>query len=274
MGGATGAGGAAVATCAPDPAPSAAGGAGGRRATCQSDPPTILICSGTRALPTGGSHHRSAGPADRRREGELLRRAPPGGGAAEHLPPQALMTEGLHGVGPASDPNTTTGGSSILTATQFPQAFGLGESWDPQVTNMVGATAGYEARVYHARGVSPTGRGAGLVMRAAQRRSRARSALGAHRGILRRGSLPDRRAGQELPGRPARHRSQVPAGGVDAEALHGQQQRRHAHDQLVEPGRSQPARVLLGVVRQARCAAARRRDHDRVQPDQRRARPR
>ena len=74
------------------------------------------------------------------------------------------MTEGLHGLALASDPTTTTGNSAILTATQFPQAFGLGESWDPQVTNIVGATAGYEARVYHARGVGPTGRGAGLVV--------------------------------------------------------------------------------------------------------------
>ncbi len=90
----------------------------------------------------------------------------------------------------------------------------------------------------------------------AQRRSRARSALGPHRGILRRRPVPDRRDGQELHHRPARHRPQVPARGVVAEALHGQQQRRHAHDQLVEPRRSQPARVLLCVVRDARCAAA------------------
>ena len=51
------------------------------------------------------------------------------------------------------------------TSTQFPQVFGLGESWDPEVMQIVGATTGYEARVYNARGISDTGRGAGVIMR-------------------------------------------------------------------------------------------------------------
>ena len=49
-------------------------------------------------------------------------------------------------------------------STQFPQVFGLGESWDPAVMKTVGATVGYEARVYNARGVSGTGRGIGVVI--------------------------------------------------------------------------------------------------------------
>ena len=82
-----------------------------------------------------------------------------------NLPASALATEGLHGLATASDPNTTSG-SLVLKSAQFPQAFGLAESWDPEVTKTVGATSGYEARVYNARGVSATGRGTGLVMRA------------------------------------------------------------------------------------------------------------
>jgi beta-glucosidase len=82
-----------------------------------------------------------------------------------NLPPAALATEGLHGIATASDPNATTGGLT-LKSTQFPQAFGLAEAWDPEVMNTVGKTSGYEARVYHARGVSATGRGTGIIMRA------------------------------------------------------------------------------------------------------------
>jgi len=80
------------------------------------------------------------------------------------LPAAALGTEALHGVGIASNPATTMGGF-MPSSTQFPQVFGLGESWDPEVTKIVGATTGYEVRVYNARGVSDTGRGAGVITR-------------------------------------------------------------------------------------------------------------
>ncbi len=49
-------------------------------------------------------------------------------------------TEGLHGLGWAEGGN--------VTATQFPQAFGLGHTWDPELLRQVGAIEGYEARVY------------------------------------------------------------------------------------------------------------------------------
>ena len=162
MGGATGAGGAAVATCAPDPTPSAAGGAGGQ-ATCQSNPADYPYMFWNPCAPLEDRITDLLTQLTVDEKQNLLTPGAPGV-ARLNLPPQALMTEGLHGLALASDPTTATGNSSILTATQFPQAFGLGESWDPQVTNIVGATAGYEARVYHARGVSPTGRGAGLVV--------------------------------------------------------------------------------------------------------------
>ena len=50
------------------------------------------------------------------------------------------FTEGLHGLG------RVRGGS--VTATTFPQAVGLGETWDPEILRQVGAVEGYEARVY------------------------------------------------------------------------------------------------------------------------------
>ena len=53
------------------------------------------------------------------------------------------FTEGLHGLGWARGGN--------LTATQFPQSVGLGETWDPELLRQVGAVEGYEARVYFQR---------------------------------------------------------------------------------------------------------------------------
>jgi beta-glucosidase len=80
------------------------------------------------------------------------------------LPGAGLGTEGLHGLAVSSDP--TSSATLYLTSTQFPQAFGLGESWDPGALQTVGATTGYEARVYNARGIAATGRGTGVVIRA------------------------------------------------------------------------------------------------------------
>ena len=104
-------------------------------------------------------------------------------------------------------------------STQFPQVFGLGESWDPTVMKTVGATTGYEARVYNARGVSDTGRGIGVIMRGPQRRSRA---------TTRAGAAPRNRSAR-IPTWSARWRRatspgctatiRVPAGGVHAQAL-------------------------------------------------------
>ena len=53
-----------------------------------------------------------------------------------------------------------------VVATQFPQAFGLAESWDPEALRIVGDTTGVEARVYNARRNAPKQCGAGIVMRA------------------------------------------------------------------------------------------------------------
>jgi beta-glucosidase len=53
------------------------------------------------------------------------------------------FTEGLHGIGWARGGN--------LTATQFPQSVGLGETWDTELLRLAGGVEGYEARVYYQR---------------------------------------------------------------------------------------------------------------------------
>jgi beta-glucosidase len=77
------------------------------------------------------------------------------------LPGFTTFTEGIHGIGWSDNGK---GSVSNLVGTQFPQAFGLAEAWDPLVMKTVGATTGYEARVHNA--VSDLGRGPGLVVRA------------------------------------------------------------------------------------------------------------
>ena len=82
-----------------------------------------------------------------------------------NVPGFTTFTEGLHGVGWASA--GTPDSVLYLTGTQFPQTSGLAESWDPAVWQTVGATTGYEARVWNAmRGVNAMGRGVGVTVRA------------------------------------------------------------------------------------------------------------
>jgi beta-glucosidase len=77
--------------------------------------------------------------------------------------------EGLHGVtvaGPgkwgAKSPGTVEhGGSNLIATTQFPQAAGLGETWDPALLERVGTVEGYEARY-----VFQTFDRGGLILRA------------------------------------------------------------------------------------------------------------
>lgn len=52
-------------------------------------------------------------------------------------------TEGIHGLGSSQNEPTMT-----MLATQFPQASGLGETWDPDQLVTVGTVEGQEARVY------------------------------------------------------------------------------------------------------------------------------
>ena len=68
------------------------------------------------------------------------------------LRPFTYWTEGLHGIG--------WGQSGTLTGTQFPQAFGLGETWDEEIMRRIGAQVGREARAIYNSGKC------GLVLRA------------------------------------------------------------------------------------------------------------
>ncbi|MBN1309639.1 MAG: hypothetical protein JXA18_17090, partial [Chitinispirillaceae bacterium] len=61
-------------------------------------------------------------------------------------------TEGLHGIG--------WGQSGTLTGTQFPQAYGLGETWDCEIMERVGAQVGYETRALYNAGKC------GMILRA------------------------------------------------------------------------------------------------------------
>jgi beta-glucosidase len=56
----------------------------------------------------------------------------------------STFTEGIHGLGWAA-------GVSAVLSTQFPQASGLGETWDPDVLTQAFAQVGNEARVYYVK---------------------------------------------------------------------------------------------------------------------------
>src|SRR5262249_31792057 len=78
--------------------------------------------------------------------------------------------EGLHGVATGGPSNW--GRVAPIATTQFPQAIGVAETWDPDVVRQVGEVVGYEARyIYQSdryRG-DPSGerpRRGGLVVRA------------------------------------------------------------------------------------------------------------
>jgi beta-glucosidase len=71
------------------------------------------------------------------------------------IPGSGGQFEGLHGVavgGPADwgkrSPGAAGehGGTSTITTTQFPQAVGLGETWDPSLIQKAGEQEGKEAR--------------------------------------------------------------------------------------------------------------------------------
>ena len=53
-------------------------------------------------------------------------------------------TEGIHGLG--------SGGGGTYTATQFPQPFGLGETWDPDVMQQMGLQVGRDVRATYNAG--------------------------------------------------------------------------------------------------------------------------
>ncbi len=78
------------------------------------------------------------------------------------IPFFTTFTEGLHGVGWSA----VGSGVQRVVATQFPQAFGLAESWDPEAMRIVGDTVGVESRVYYARWSDPNQCCTSIVIRA------------------------------------------------------------------------------------------------------------
>lgn len=79
------------------------------------------------------------------------------------IPFFTTYTEGLHGVGWSK---VGSNGQSRVVATQFPQAFGLAQSWDPEAMRVVGDTMGLESRVYYARWNDPNQCCTSIVIRA------------------------------------------------------------------------------------------------------------
>jgi beta-glucosidase len=63
------------------------------------------------------------------------------------IPPFRAGTEALHGLAWTTDRNT--GEVLTATATVFPQALGLGSTWNPELIRQVGSVVGDEARGYH-----------------------------------------------------------------------------------------------------------------------------
>ncbi len=79
------------------------------------------------------------------------------------IPYFTTYTEGLHGLGWSRVGSVA---QSRVVATQFPQAFGLAQSWDPEAMRIVGDTMGVESRVYYARWADPNQCCTSIVIRA------------------------------------------------------------------------------------------------------------
>jgi beta-glucosidase len=69
--------------------------------------------------------------------------------------------EGLHGL--AQGTPGGWGRRGPITTTTFPQSYGMGETWDPEIIRQAGAIEGYEARYVYQ---SPKYQRGGLIMRA------------------------------------------------------------------------------------------------------------
>ena len=73
------------------------------------------------------------------------------------------QVEGLHGLALGGPAKWGGKGKESVPTTTFPQERGLGNTWDPELMQKVGALEGYEARYYYQREQDPRG---GLVVRA------------------------------------------------------------------------------------------------------------
>ena len=73
------------------------------------------------------------------------------------------QVEGLHGLALGGPGHWEGKGKQPLPTTTFPQERGLGNTWDPELMQKIGALEGYEARYYYQ---SPTYDRGGVVVRA------------------------------------------------------------------------------------------------------------
>ncbi len=73
------------------------------------------------------------------------------------------QVEGLHGLALGGPGGWGGRGKKPMPTTTFPQERGLGNTWDPDLMQKIGALEGYEARYYYQRQEDPRG---GLVVRA------------------------------------------------------------------------------------------------------------
>ena len=152
--------------------------------------------------------------------------------------------EGYHGVAQGGPSNW--GQRNPTPTTQFPQAYGLGATWDPGAHSARRRAGGPGSAVpLSERGLQPFR----PHRPRAECRSRARPALGAHRGGIRRRPVPCRRARHGVHAGAAGRRPPVLEDRRPAQALPGEQQRGHAQLLLVELRRAPLARVLRVAVR-------------------------
>src|SRR5580693_8325896 len=73
------------------------------------------------------------------------------------------QVEGLHGLALGGPGHWEGKGKQPLPTTTFPQERGLGNTWDPELMQKIGALEGYEARFYYQ---SPAYDRGGVVVRA------------------------------------------------------------------------------------------------------------
>ena len=194
------------------------------------------------------------------------------------IPFFTTYTEGLHGVGWSKVGSTA---QSRVVATQFPQAFGLAQSWDPEAMRIVGDTMGVESRVYYARWGDPTQCCTSIVIRAPvidlgrdPRWGRTEESYGEDPYLtteLAKGFLSGLHGGSQYGGLQNNDRA-LPHGRVDAQALPRLQQRNEPQQERLGRRRPEHERVLPDAVSRGDQGGQGRRHHDLVQQDLRRSR--
>ena len=179
--------------------------------------------------------------------------------------PGARLVEGLHGLAYGGPSNW--GSRNPMPTTIFPQAVGLGETWDVDAVRARRTRRGQRSAVHLPEPAVEPRR---TRHPRAERGPRPRPALGPDRGELRRGSVPHGVArGRDDP-RPAGRRPEVLAGCVADEAPAREQQRERPLIQLVGLRRAAASRVPTASPSAWASRGRREGLHGRLQQGQRR----